>query len=40
VFLIGGLWTVLNLASWPLVPIVLILLGVVLLGKAMISIRR
>jgi hypothetical protein len=40
VFLIGGLWTVLNLASWPLVPIVLILLGVVLLGKAIISIRR
>jgi hypothetical protein len=40
VFLIGGLWTVLNLASWPLAPIVLILLGVVLLGKAIISIRR
>jgi len=40
VFLIGGLWTVLNLASWPLAPIVLILLGVVLLGKAVISIRR
>src|SRR5215831_12527928 len=37
VFLIGGLWTVLNLASWPLAPIVLILLGVVLLGKAVIS---
>jgi hypothetical protein len=40
VVLIGGLWTVLNLASWPLVPIVLILLGVVLLSKAIISIRR
>jgi hypothetical protein len=40
VFLIGGLWTVLNIASWPLAPIVLILLGVVLLGKAIISIRR
>ena len=40
VFLNGGLWTVLNLASWPLVPIVLILLGVVLLGKAIIGIRH
>ena len=40
VFLIGGLWTVLNFASWPLTPIILILLGVVLLGKAIISIRR
>jgi hypothetical protein len=40
VFLIGGLWTVLNLTSWPLAPIVLILLGVVLLGKASIRIRR
>lgn len=40
VFLVGGLWTVLNLASWPLAPIVLILLGMVLLGKAVISIRR
>lgn len=40
VFLIGGLWTVLNFASWPLAPIVLILLGVLLLGKAIISIRR
>ena len=35
VFLIGGLSTVLNLASWPLAPIVLILLGVVQLAKAM-----
>jgi hypothetical protein len=40
VFLIGGLWTVLNFASWPLAPIVLILLGAVLLGKAIIGIRR
>ena len=40
VFLIGGLWTVLDLASWPLAPIVFILLGVVLLAKAIISIRR
>jgi hypothetical protein len=40
VFLVGGLWTVLNLASWPLAPIVFILLGMVLLGKAVISIRR
>ena len=39
VFLIGGLWTVLNLASWPLAPIVLILLGVVVLGKGIIGIR-
>jgi hypothetical protein len=40
VFLIGGLWTVLNLSSWPLAPIFLILLGVVLLGRAIISLRR
>jgi hypothetical protein len=40
VFLTGGLWTVLNLSSWPLAPIVLILLGAVLLSKAIISIRR
>ena len=40
VFLIGGLWTVLNLVSWPVAPIVLILLGAVLLGKAIISIKR
>src|ERR1700746_1121353 len=40
VFLIGGLWTVLNLSSWPLAPIVLILLGVVVLGKGIIGIRR
>jgi hypothetical protein len=40
VFLIGGLWTVLNFVAWPLAPIVLILLGMVLLGKAIISIRR
>jgi hypothetical protein len=40
VFLLGGLWTVLNFASWPLAPIVLILLGMALLGKAIISIRH
>src|SRR5215831_950628 len=40
VFLIGGLWTVLNLPYSPLAPIVLILLGVALLGKAIISIRH
>ena len=40
VFLIGGLWTIFILASWQLVPVVLILLGVALLGKAVISIRR
>src|ERR1700746_2826121 len=40
VFLIGGLWTVLNFASWPLAPIVFILLGVVLLGKAIIGMRH
>src|SRR4029077_14168699 len=34
VFLIGGLATRLKFASWPLAPIVFILLGVVLLGKA------
>ena len=40
VFLVGGLWTVLNLASWPLAPVVLMVLGMVLLGKAVISIKR
>ena len=39
-FLVGGLWTVLNITSWPLAPIVLVLLGMVLLGKAIISIKR
>ena len=39
-FLVGGLWTVLNITSWPLAPIVLVLLGMVLLGKAVISIKR
>src|SRR5215471_16130900 len=39
-FLVGGLWTVLNITSWPLAPIVLIVLGMVLLGKAIISIKR
>lgn len=33
VFLAGGLWKLLNL-PWPLSPILLIVLGVVLLGKA------
>jgi hypothetical protein len=40
VFLISGLWTVLNLPPWRLGPIVLILFGVVLLGRAIISIWR
>jgi hypothetical protein len=39
-FLIGGLWSVLKLVSWPLAPVVLILIGMVLLGKAVINIRR
>ena len=39
-FLVGGLWTVLNITFWPLAPIVLIVLGMVLLGKAVISIKR
>ena len=39
VFLAGGLWTLLNL-PWPLAPILLILFGVVLLGKAVIGFRR
>jgi hypothetical protein len=38
VFLAGSLWTLLNL-PWPLAPILLILLGVVLLGKAVIGFR-
>jgi hypothetical protein len=38
--LVGGLWTVLKITSWPLAPIVLVLLGTVLLGKAIISIKR
>jgi hypothetical protein len=39
VFLAGGLWTLLNL-PWPFVPILLILLGVALLGKTVIGVRR
>ena len=39
VFLAGGLWTLLDL-PWPLAPILIILLGVVLLGKAVIGVRR
>ncbi len=39
VFLAGGLWALLDL-PWPLAPILLILLGVVLLGKAVAGFRR
>ncbi len=39
VFLVGGLWTLLEL-PWPLVPILLILLGVALLGKTVAGVRR
>ena len=39
VFLAGGLWTLFNL-PWPLAPILLILLGVVLFGKAVIGFSR
>ena len=39
VFLVGGLWTLLNL-PWPLAPILLILLGVAMLGKVVIGFRR
>jgi hypothetical protein len=39
VFLAGGLWTLLDL-PWPLAPILLILLGVVLLGKAVTDFTR
>jgi len=39
VFLTGGLWTLLDL-PWPLAPILLILLGVTLLGKAVVDVRR
>ena len=39
-FLVGGLWTVLNITFWPLAPVVLMVLGMVLLGKAVISIKR
>jgi hypothetical protein len=39
VFLVGGLWTLLNL-PWPLAPLLLILLGVAMLGKVVIGLRR
>lgn len=39
VFLVGGLWKLLEL-SWPLTPILLILLGVALLGKTVVSLVR
>jgi hypothetical protein len=39
VLLVGGLWTLLNL-PWPLAPMLLILLGVAMLGKAVISVTR
>lgn len=39
VFLAGGVWTLLDL-PWPLVPVLLILLGVALLGKAIGRIGR
>jgi xanthosine utilization system XapX-like protein len=39
VFLAGALWTLVDL-PWPLAPILLILLGVVLLGKAITGLGR
>ncbi len=39
VFLAGGVWTLLEL-PWPLVPILIILLGVGLLGKTLVDVRR
>jgi hypothetical protein len=39
VFTAGGLWTLLNL-PWQLAPILIILLGVVLLGRAVIGFSR
>ncbi len=39
VFIAAGLWTLLNL-PWQLAPMLIILLGVVLLGKAVIYARR
>ncbi len=38
VFLAGGLWSLLAL-PWPLAPVLLILLGVVMLGKTIASAR-
>jgi hypothetical protein len=39
VFLAGGLWKLLAL-PWPLAPILLILLGVALIGKAIVGVKR
>ncbi len=39
VLLLAGLWSVLTL-PWPLAPILLILLGVALLGRALIGLQR
>ncbi len=39
VFIAGGLWTLLNL-PWQLAPILIILLGIVLLGRAVIGFSR
>ncbi len=39
VLLVAGLWNVLTL-PWPLAPILLILFGVALLGRAVIGIQR
>jgi hypothetical protein len=39
VFVAGGVWTLLAL-PWPLAPILLILLGVALLGKAIVGAKR
>ncbi len=39
VFIAAGLWTLLNL-PWQLAPILIILLGMVLLGKAVIGFSR
>ncbi len=39
VFLAGGVWMLLQI-QWPLAPLLIILLGVVLLGKALIGVTR
>ncbi len=39
VLLVGGAWTLLEL-PWPLAPILVILLGIWLLGKTLVDIRR
>ncbi len=39
VFLAGGVWTLLQM-QWPLAPILIILLGVALLGKALMASSR